>query len=178
MSKSSYYALKAMKRCVVCGKNKADEGYTTCLVCRMDQREKGDTRSRDAVERHNEYLKKRRQDAKANGICYMCNKRPAKKKSTLCEYCLARGRINAEKQRRKKEITPRTIMDGEHVCKRCGALKEENGHRVCDECYQILREAMLHARSFRDPINKPNYFERSKELMFVDAKTIIAVIPS
>jgi hypothetical protein len=142
---------------------------TMCLICRMDIRAKGETHSRDAIDRHNEYIRQRRENAKKNGMCIMCIKRPARKGSTMCEHCLAKARLRAERARRDKDITPRFLMDGNYLCARCGVQKGDNGHRVCDDCYNQLKDAMLYARSFRDPINHPNYFERTKEMMFIDA---------
>lgn len=158
MSSGTYHARRAMHRCTLCGeKLDPDDQHATCLVCRMDRRGKPDGHSAEAKARHAQWLKERREANRANGICVVCGRHPAKPGRTMCDLCLSKSRARQAKDRHARGAMPRVLMDGIDRCTRCGASKEDNGHKVCDKCYPILRNAMLNARSQR---TEKNYFEQ------------------
>lgn len=160
MNKSRYHALKALGRCVICGKNKADEGYATCLVCRMDARGK-ETHLDSSRARHREWLKRRRDLLYAFRVCVTCGKRDAKKGSHQCDWCIAKARERSARTRQAKGIIPRMIMlDGYH-CAVCGSCDLVAGKKVCSNCYSRLKLQMEHARIYSP---KKNYFTMQNEL--------------
>lgn len=156
MNKSSYYARKAMKRCVRCN-NHVYDGKIECLSCRMDRRAKGDTHSEEYKERNKKWNRRKRDLLYAFGVCIRCGCRDVRANSTSCSLCLRKQRVHYEKTRMQDgNVVPRMLMDGIARCAICGKEKTENGHKVCDACYPAFRDRMLYARSTR--IEK-NYFE-------------------
>lgn len=165
MSKSRYYALKQMGKCVICGKNPADEGYATCLVCRIDRRNIKENRSTESVYHHKQWLKRLRDLRHAFGVCIVCGKRDADFGSHTCSVCNAAARIRSEQKRIEKGITPRAIFWDGHHCAICGKEMIVKDLKVCEECYPKYKELMLNARSQR---KGKNYFEKLNEVWWME----------
>lgn len=70
-------ALKAMGRCMVCGKEKAAAGKNMCEKCRKKE---------------NEYRRNRRRAFKKQGLCGYCGQERENEKYKLCERCREKGR--------------------------------------------------------------------------------------
>lgn len=159
MSKGRYNALKAMGKCVVCGVNPADDGFTTCLVCRIERRNIKENRGTESTYHHRQWLKRLRDLNYAFGVCIVCGKRDAEKGSSLCGVCKAKARARQQDKRRKNDVMPRILFgDGEH-CSVCGG-QVESSRKMCDKCYPKYREMMLYARSCR---TSENYFEKQNK---------------
>lgn len=158
----NYNYLKIRGICVACGKNPADEGYTTCLVCRMDIRERGETHKTESKYRHQQWLKRRRDIQYAFGVCVMCGKRDAEDGKSICEYCRKRAAIRSEKKRRENGIFARDsyTKDGECYFCRNPSLP---GKKVCAEHYEKCCKSMEIARNSR---TEKNIFEQRQELFW------------
>ena len=124
--------------CVVCCKQKADEGYATCLQCRMANRERP-KRPRNLTadkiaERKNKHAQ-RRLNLIEQGICTQCGKRKTNGYQ-ICDVC--RAKINArrrEKYSEGKEIP--IILYGESgKCSLCGKPTYAN-HKLCKFHYDV-----------------------------------------
>lgn len=160
MGKDRYYALKAMGKCVVCGKNPADDGFTTCLLCRMDRRSRKGKRGTESDYHHRKWLKRLRDLQYAFGVCVVCGKRDAVSGSSMCSVCLSKARTRAQGRRINGGVTPRAIFWDGHHCTACGAEIKDTQKKLCDNCYPKYRELMLYARSCR---KGKNYFEKQNE---------------
>ena len=160
MSKSRYYALKAMGRCTVCGKNPADGTSTMCLMCRMERRNKREKRSTESAY-HSKYWHKRRRDLwYAFGVCVVCGKRDAKSGSSMCGICLEKARKREQEKRIKGGKIPRIIFGDGYHCGICGSEISVSDKKLCENCYPKYRELMLYARSCK---TEKNYFEKQNE---------------
>lgn len=158
----NYNYLKIRGICVACGKNPADEGYTTCLVCRMDIRERGETHKTESKYRHQQWLKRRRDIQYAFGVCVTCGKRDAEKGKTTCEYCRSKAAIRSEKKRRENGVYARDGYTKDGECYFC-RNPSMPGKKVCEEHYKKCCEAMKNARSSR---TEKNLFEQRQELFW------------
>lgn len=157
MANDRYNALKAMGKCVVCGKNPADDGFTTCLVCRLDRRGKKDKHSTESIYHHRQWLKRLRDLRYAFGVCIVCGKRDAVIGSSMCSVCLAKARIRAKDKRIKDGVLPREVFWDGHHCTTCGTEIDGTQKKLCENCYPKYRELMLYARRFK---TEQNYFEK------------------
>lgn len=124
--------------CVVCCKQKADEGYATCLQCRMADRERSKKPrniTADKVAEQKNKRTQRRLDLIEQGICTQCGKRKTGEYQ-ICDIC--RAKINARRKKKyneSKEIP--IVLYGEHgMCARCGKPTYANS-KLCKFHYDV-----------------------------------------
>ena len=135
-------ALKDMKMCPRCGKNKLWGDEKMCIDCR---------------ERIYEYNKFHRSSMNKNynkirkeaGICIKCGKRPAVSGKTKCAICAEKERIRAREYRMRKGIdVDRSERPAHGKCYLCGN-PVKSGCKVCEKCYQIISENLQKERDAR-----------------------------
>lgn len=159
--KANYQYYKDRKICVNCKKNKVWNGSTLCLQCLMDNRERDreyhkNRRPEQSKKKHSEYLKRRREANRMNGICVMCGTRKASEGRSTCARCRGKAKVRSERKRRENGVLPRDMMGKGDICFFCGA-PTEHYEKTCDKCHDRLATQMLYARSKRVTVN---YFEK------------------
>lgn len=123
--------------CIRCMKRKAAYGFKRCPECiESESNRKYAEGHKELRKRQNtEWARKKREFDKANGICYTCHKRKATPGSTQCEYCRARNRLRAMRNRRKHGIISRQIAVESGLCFKCLKNKAVHG-KLCESCYK------------------------------------------
>ena len=124
--------------CIVCHKEKADDGYATCLQCRMASRERSKNRPKltgDKLTAQRSRLSKRRATLIAQGICIQCGKRKTNGYQ-ICDVCRAKiSKKRRQKYGKNKDVP--ILMYGESgFCSRCGKPTYANS-KLCKFHYDV-----------------------------------------
>ena len=151
---STYYALKALKRCVNCGRKldkNLDGEYTRCLACRMDKRQYKTHRTEEGQQKQLKQKKLLRDIRVAFGVCYICGKRNVTDGYKACGICRAKMRRGQAKRRREHDTTTaRELMDGITLCAICGKYPPKKGYKICDRCYISANKNLIKAKESKD----------------------------
>ena len=122
--------------CIRCMKRKAAYGFKRCPECiESESNRKYAEGHKELRKRQNtEWARKKRESDKANGICYTCHKRKATPGSAQCEFCRAKNRLRAERNRRKHGIISHQMALEYGLCYKCMKRKATHG-KLCESCY-------------------------------------------
>jgi len=133
-SKRSRKIAKENGLCIRCMKRKAAYGFVRCPEC-IEAELNYEEQNREKRKRYGtEWARKKRESDKANGICYTCHKRKATPGSTQCEFCRAKNRLRAERNRRKHGIISHQMASEYGLCYKCMKRKATHG-KLCESCY-------------------------------------------
>lgn len=152
--------------CVVCCKQKADNGYATCLQCRMTDRERSKkprNLSPDKLAKQKNKRAQHRLDLIEKGICTQCGKRKTSGYQ-ICDVCRAKMNRKRREAYSKGRETPIEVYGESGFCARCGKPTYDN-FKLCkfhyDVAVQNLSKVQIHGTEEYRNANKL-FFERSK----------------
>lgn len=95
-------------------------------------------------QQHNDYLRKRYQIRKENGLCVKCGKsRGYSRSNTMCNECYQKHRRMKSKAYWDKIDIPRKARPDHGLCFICGKPYESNEYKLCDDCREVSRQAAL-----------------------------------
>lgn len=162
-SRNEYVFLKESGICVQCKTYIAKPGRVRCEVCLL----KNSKRTGNVAKKyHSEYMKKKRQEAKAEGICVACLKRKAVIGWATCAECATANRKRLSKRRESNGSISyeRAVEDG--ICTMCRREKATHG-KVCSTCYAKLLERGEKGRQARRENGKTHFWIQDNRVAFM-----------
>lgn len=171
------HRLRNEGRCIECGKvdSYTMNGRCYCFECN----EKRNERRREQYKKNKEAFlgptRERRAKLKEQGICPECGKRKAEKGKVRCSVCLAKHR-NYQAQKNSQSALMRGI-DG--LCSTCRKNPPKEGFKICESCYENLRQAGLKGAQRNHEIfvegrkNDPNFklpFQKTYDWIFAPSR--------
>ena len=155
-------ALKAMKRCVCCGKQDAYTlvGRWRCAECSEKNAQYAFKWQREHPEetktRQKNYYEKR----KANRICVLCgNPLPPERKAVSCKRCSVKyAEYKRQERLRKNETSPLYSFVEQHpdMCTRCRKAPRYKNFKLCEACYNHNVSASHKAAEIRHQNEEEN----------------------
>lgn len=166
--KDEYWFFVKMGICTKCGKYTAAPGRRKCEVClakdaesHMKKREaKGNGNSN-----HKEYLKRRREEAKKNGICRSCLKRKAMPGWSMCHECASKNRRKLRELHREQGHVTYTEAIENGLCTCCRHERSTHG-KLCDDCYEKSLIKLEKAMQSRKTLEYRERMRRENEAIF------------
>ena len=98
--------------------------------------------SREQKDRANALRREKRAAYKAAGLCSVCGRPRDNPRWEKCGYCRERGRLAAERVRRKRGQLPKCLLDGVDRCSHCGKATPAAGQQLCEKCLAAARSAL------------------------------------
>lgn len=155
-------ALKAMKRCVDCGKQDAYtlSGRCRCAECTEKNRQSALKWHHEHPEEAKARIKNFYEKRKANRICVMCgNPLPPERKAFACKRCSAKyTEYKRQEMLRKNKTTPRYLFIEQHpdLCTRCRKAPRYKNYKLCKACYNHNVSASHKAAEIRHQNEEEN----------------------
>ena len=166
--KDEYWFFVKMGICTKCGKYTAAPGRRKCEVCLAKDAE-SHMKMREAKGKgnsnHKEYLKRRREEAKKQGICRSCLKRKVMPGWSMCHECASKNRRKLRKLHESQGHISYTEAVENGLCTCCRRERSTHG-KLCDTCYEKSLIKLEKAMQSRKTLEYRERMRRENEAIF------------
>lgn len=98
--------------------------------CINDYVKKTYPRKKQWIAHQTEYVSKRAKRRAAEGLCTKCGKRPPRPGYRTCGECAMKSRRASNEHKWRNGTTPKVLMDGVTLCKKCGIMLAKKNYKV------------------------------------------------
>lgn len=132
--------LKENGICIDCRRKNAEPNRAKCWDCLEKDRLRAEKKRKNPeyVTNKKELNKIYYKNAEQSGICVRCHKKKAEDGYKTCKECRLKMKKAKRIRDREKGHMPEDMRNWENICSVCFMIKEYNGHKVCDKCYNRL----------------------------------------
>ena len=166
--KDEYWFFVRMGICTKCGKYTAAPGRRKCEVClakdaeiQMKRRESQGKKNSG----HSEYMKRKREEAKKQGICRTCLKRKVMPGWSMCHDCASKNRRKLRKLHESQGHISYTEAVENGLCTCCRRERSTHG-KLCDTCYEKSMLKLEKAMESRKTLEYRERMRRENEAIF------------
>lgn len=166
--KDEYWFFVKMGICTKCGKYTAAPGRRKCEVCLAKDAESHMKRRESQGNKnsgHAEYMKRKREEARENGICRSCLKRKVMPGWSMCHECASKNRRKLRELHREQGHVTYTEAIENGLCTCCRHERSTHG-KLCDTCYEKSMLKLEKAMQSKKTLEYRERMRRENEAIF------------